>query len=143
MWWASDFPKKSNPLSPLYLPPDPSDLGKEMVAVNPAANRGDQRAYASQNFAWRLLGKTPEQATPLDAAPSVLLSRLLEHTCPGYGAVLGKRYGAKQLLIEQEWIADLAFLAGVYRYSRIAGDAYPCGLHTWPCTAAWWTRAPK
>eukprot|EP00439_Symbiodinium_sp_Y106_P034934 s715_g4.t1 len=86
--------------------------GKEMVTVNPAANKSDQRSYASQNFAWRLLGKTPEETTPLEAAPSVLLSRLLEHACPGYAALLGKRYGAKQLLIEQEWIADLAFVAG-------------------------------
>ena len=76
--------------------------GKEMVTVNPAANKSDQRSYASQNFAWRLLGKTPEETTPLEAAPSVLLSRLLEHACPGYAALLGKRYGAKQLLIEQE-----------------------------------------
>ena len=39
--------------------------GKEMVTVNPAANKSDQRSYASQNFAWRLLGKTPEETTPL------------------------------------------------------------------------------
>ena len=113
--------------------------GKEMVTVNPAANKSDQRSYASQNFAWRLLGKTPKETTPLEAAPSVLLSRLLEHACPGYAALLGKRYGAKQLLIEQEWIADLAFVAGVYRYSRIAGDVYPCGLRAWPCVSSWWT----
>ncbi|CAE7227871.1 Stk17b, partial [Symbiodinium sp. CCMP2456] len=114
-----------------------------MVVVNPAANKSDQRSYASQNFAWRLLGKTPEETTPLEAAPSVLLSRLLEHACPGYSSLLGKRYGARQLLIEQDWVADLAFVSGMYRYSRIAGEAYPCGLREWPCMSSWWTTHGK
>ena len=112
-----------------------------MVVVNPAANKIDHRAFASQSFAFRLLGgKNPEATVPLDPAPSVLLTKLLEHTCPGYSALLSKRYGAKQLLIEQDWNADLAFVAGVYRYSHIAGSAYPCGLQAWPCKDGWWTR---
>ena len=112
-----------------------------MVVVNPAASKCDQRAYASQNFSWRLLcGKTPEETLPADPAPSVLLGKLLERTCPGYGALCGKRYSARQLLVEQNWIADLAFTAGVYRYSTLAGNAFPCGLRSWPCTDSWWAR---
>ena len=48
--------------------------------------------------------------------------------------MLGKHYEAKQHLVEQEGIVDLALVAGADRPSRIPGDAYPCGLRECPAS---------
>ena len=53
--------------------------------------------------------------------------------CPKYDSVCGQRWPAYELLNEQGFNLDFAFLAGVWRYSRALGAAFPEGLpDVWP-----------
>ncbi|CAE7467252.1 pip [Symbiodinium sp. CCMP2592] len=113
---------------------------KDLKMVNPNGSKSDAKIWASEAFCWRLLNhRTPESTSALHRAPCLLLDQLLRNTCPGYESLCSKRWSGRALLEESQNIADIAFLAGVFRFSAAVGvTAFPLGLHEWPVTAAWW-----
>ena len=102
--------------------------------LNTNAGKSDQRVWASENFAWRLLNhKKPEQLPSWYETPQNSLARLVHTCCPGYDEAVGKRWGVKSLLKGLAWNADLTFITAVWTLSAAVGQkAFPCGLYDWP-----------
>ena len=111
-----------------------------LVAINPHGNKKDVKAFASTAFAYEFLQhRKPEEVPAWDIAPACRLEGLLNACCPHYMDVCGSRFSGQQLLNEAQHFVDLAFLSGVFRYSKAIGsEAFPHGLHEWPCKQAWW-----
>ena len=69
----------------------------------------------------------------------MVLQKILHTTCPHYHSVCGSRWPSKTLLEEQEYIADLAYLKGVWMYSQAVTEGkFPKGLFRWPPTEPGW-----
>ena len=89
--------------------------------------------FASEEFEWALCGGTRMYAVRGHHGPADMITRALEQVCPRYCDVCGSRWPAIELLKEQHSCLDFAFLAGVWRYSRALGPAFPDGLpDCWP-----------
>ena len=87
--------------------------------------------FASETFEWEICNSKRLYSIP-DGGVAVL-DKTLGKVCPYYSDVVGQRWPAMQLLKEQNCNLDFAFLAGVWRYSRALGDAFPEGLpNCWP-----------
>ncbi len=62
-----------------------------------------------------------------------VLSTLWQRTLPFYEQLCGSRWNAHECLVEAWYNLDLAFLAGVWRYSHAVGiELFPCGVLVWP-----------
>ena len=98
---------------------------------------------SSQEFAEVIFrGNRPQEMTPHNADPQVLLKVLINRLLPRYNDVAG-RYPVDDLLRDSNQVADGAFVRAVFAYSATLGlDHFPCGLHTWPPTSIPLNRMP-
>ena len=101
------------------------------VATHQDVSGAKMPIFASESFEWTLCNGMRLYACG-DGA-SAALTRALHQVCPRYSDVCGVRWPALELLREQQACLDLAFLAGVWRYSRALGSSFPDGLpDCWP-----------
>ena len=120
--------RRATRLPDFWVPSDKRGL-KIISLRNTAGKYVDPKpVYASDNFSWQFWRhKKPHGG-------NVKQFRGFVHEClPGYANILGHRFPLDNLLADNEWNADVAFLHAVWLYSSIVpSTVFPCGLREWP-----------
>ena len=118
---------------------DPESLGRyqerlfRRVGAIPDVSGPKTPVFASEDFEWAMCGGTRMYTLEGHRGPADVLAKVLNSVCPRYYEVCGGRWPPVELLKEQQFCFDFAFLAGVWRYSRALGSSFPCGLpDAWP-----------
>jgi hypothetical protein len=132
--------------TPTFWPSTRADL----ILMNPKIQRNKEHPqitfsagiWSSPHFAWKMLaGQTRIQMGASGITPNQRLQQMLNDCCPGYDRLMLPRWTAEKLLDERGHVADLAFMAGVWRYSMALHacpacreEVFPPGIHAWPPT---------
>ena len=100
---------------------------------------GQPKTHSSQLFASRLLNGKPVSEQAPGRGPAYSLGRILRHCCPHHDRLFKNRHTPSELLEEAGHSADLAFLAGVWRYTFLVGKIVkmPEAFQVWPPVKNW------
>ena len=133
---AKEAERKVGCEMPVHLPACwPKNVDKKTLKnITAYKFRVEPVSYASEAFSWKLFNeKRPQEFTPLHAAPSTRLGKLLDDCLPGWGKLLGKRWTPLDLLKLSHNCADAAFLNMVHMYKRVLGPkVFPPDVFEWP-----------
>ena len=96
---------------------------------------------ASRDFGWRLFKNKLSCESAPDRGPEFHLAMLFTNLLPGFRALFELRHRTDELLRESYYIADLAFISGVWRYHQIISlGMLQKGFAGWPPPADWRTE---
>ena len=107
------------------------------IILNPNVRHSEKqpKIYGSPNFAWLVLGgKMPKEFHSAQVNVEQRLQVMLNKCCPHYDTLMLPRWTGRNLLEVDGFIADLAFVSGVWRYTQCLKNpvAFPGGVDTWP-----------
>ncbi len=129
---------------PVQIAMAPGREGKPYVMVLNKELPRQPKVYASESFSWELFNhRRPQDVDLLNADPAYRLRVVLYACCPGYRGLVEKydhgskgdkiRWPSSALMQQSGYLADLAFLRGVWLYTYVMTPKhFPHGLHSWP-----------